>query len=137
MRVAPRAVIVSASKLRARFQKGSRLHQPREFAAVLSARKVLRGDSFDLHMLATENAGAPRLGLIVPKRLARAANLRNAIKRQAREAFRLMIARCLPCDVVLRLKRPVSVAGNELRQQLRSWRGEIDRLLGRLPARGA
>jgi ribonuclease P protein component len=88
-------------------------------------------------MLETENAGGSRLGLIVPKRLARAANLRNAIKRQAREAFRLMIARSLPCDVVLRLKRPVSVARNELRQQLRNWRGEIDRLLGRLPAKGA
>ena len=48
MRVAPRAVIASASE-RASFRSAQRLHKPQEFSAVMAARRVVRGELFDLH----------------------------------------------------------------------------------------
>ena len=99
----------------------------------MSARRVVRGERFDLHYRQAGTDRGARLGLIVPKRLARAASLRNAIKRQGREAFRLMAAEIPPCDLVLRLTRAVKgvKAGDEV--QRRVWRAEIEVLLKRLP----
>lgn len=101
---------------------------------MLAARRVLRGGSFDLHVLIpAETAGAvggARLGLIVPKRLARRAVLRNAIKRQAREAFRSVAATLHSADLVLRLVKPQ--VGDE-KFGTATWRREILDLLGRLP----
>ena len=105
MRVVPRVVIVSASKRTASFHSGQKLHRPEEFSSVMAARKVVRGTCFDLHYLVKGTAQTARLGLIVPKRLARASSLRNAIKRQGREAFRLAAAGIPSCDLVLRLTR--------------------------------
>jgi ribonuclease P protein component len=134
VRAAPRVVIASAFDSGPRFHKGQRLHKPREFAAVLSARKVVKGDTFDLHFLDQKGLVA-RLGLVVPKRLAQAASLRNAIKRQGREAFRQLPLR--PCDVVLRLKRRVSKTPAEFDQQRKLWRSEIEQLFRRLGLRVA
>ncbi len=135
MRVVPRVVIASASDDRARFPKGRRLHTPQEFRAVLSARMVLRGESFDLHFLRTENQSLARLGLVVPKRLARAARLRNTVKRQGREAFRLLTLPLPVCDIVLRLKRPLADSVEDRKVQKRLWRSEIETLMQRLAAR--
>ena len=134
MRVVPRAVIASASKRAASFRSEQRLHQPEEFSAVMAARRVVRGQCFDLHYRGADTATCSRLGLIVPKRLARAASLRNAIKRQGREAFRLMAVEIPPCDLVLRLTRPIKNvrAGDGAQQKV--WRTEIETLLRRLPA---
>ena len=79
-------------------------------------------------------AGCARLGLIVPKRLARAASLRNAIKRQGREAFRLLAVEIPRCDLVLRLARPIKNVRAGDNAQRKVWRAEIETLLRRLPA---
>ena len=129
----PRAVIVSAFKRAASFRSEQRLHRPEEFSAVMAARKVVRGECFDLHYGQAGMDSKARLGLIVPKRLARAASLRNAIKRQGREAFRLMAVEIPPCDVVLRLRRPVAGVKAADEAQRKVWRGEIETLLRRLP----
>lgn len=133
MRAAPRVAIASAFDSGPRFHKGQRLHKPREFAAVLSARKVVKGEIFDLHFLDQEDPLVARLGLVIPKRLAQAASLRNLIKRQGREAFRHSPLR--PCDVVLRLKRRVSKTPAEFEQQRKRWRSEIELLFRRLGSR--
>lgn len=134
MRAAPKVVIVSASKRTASFHSGQKLHRPEEFSSVMAARKVVRGTCFDLHYLVKGTAQTARLGLIVPKRLARASSLRNAIKRQGREAFRLAAAGIPSCDLVLRLTRRIAgVRASDLEQH-RIWRAEIEKLLGRLPA---
>jgi ribonuclease P protein component len=101
----------------------------------MAARKVVRGASFDLHYRVTGTAKTARLGLIVPKRLARASSLRNAIKRQGREAFRLAAAGISSCDLVLRLTRLVAGVRASDVEQHRVWRAEIETLLRRLPAR--
>ena len=133
MRVVPKVVIVSASKAAATFCSGQRLHRPEEFSAVMAAKRVLRGECFHLHYRCATGQEGARLGLMVPKRLARAASLRNAIKRQGREAFRLMGIDVLPCDLVLRLARPVKDARAGDRLQRVIWRAEIESLLRRLP----
>jgi ribonuclease P protein component len=130
----PRAVIVSPSKRSASFCFDQRLHRPEEFSVVMAARRVVRGEFFHLHYRQASADSAPRLGLIVPKRLARAASLRNAIKRQGREAFRLMTTEIPQCDLVLRLARPVVDARAGGGAQRKMWRTEIETLLKRLPS---
>lgn len=98
----------------------------------MAARKALRGECFDLHYRKVGTDRTARLGLIVPKRLARVASLRNAIKRQGREAFRLMALEIPPCDVVLRLRRPITGVRATDAAQRQIWRGEIETLLRRL-----
>lgn len=91
----------------------------------------MRGLNFVLHYLPLEAESPVRLGLIIPKRLAKKAVLRNAIKRQGREAFRLMATELPYCDFVLRLSRPQSGEKAKLSQH-GIWRAEIDDLLLRL-----
>ena len=133
MRAVPRAVIASASDRAASFRSAQRLHRPGEFSVVMTARHVVRGEFFDLHYCPTGTNQAARLGLIVPKRLARAASLRNAIKRQGREAFRLMGAEILPCDLVLRLKRALKGVTGRDDARRKAWRTELESLLRQLP----
>lgn len=77
-----------------------------------------------------------RLGLIVPKRLAKQAVLRNLIKRLAREAFRNVSGSLPPADLVLRLAKPPLPAGQRAGAEQRcSWRKSIDELLAGLAAR--
>jgi ribonuclease P protein component len=132
VRVAPRAVIVSASERKASFSSAQRLHQPSEFSAVMAERKVVRGNCFDLHVGRAVSEGSARLGLIVPKRLARAASLRNAIKRQGREAFRLLSGEVPARDLVLRLKQPFVGFRATDSLQRKTWRSEIEGLLRRV-----
>lgn len=112
------------------FNPSRRLRAAREFSAVFSWRRVLRGALFDLHYRPRES-GEARIGLVTAKKLARRAVLRNAIKRVAREAFRLRRAALPGHDLVLRLAKPVASHDAESR---RSWRADIEALFGRLPA---
>ena len=98
----------------------------------MAARRVVRGTCFDLHFRPANTAGKARLGLIVPKRLARAASLRNAIKRQGREAFRLVAFAIKPCDMVMRLTRPVKGVNAKNSAQRKAWRAEMETLLRQL-----
>lgn len=103
----------------------------------MEARRVIRGEGFSLHYRMAESGSVVRLGLMVPKRLARAASLRNAVKRQGREAFRSMAAAMVPCDLVLRLTTPIiGVAASDSGSK-KVWRAEIERLLRRLPPRSS
>lgn len=95
----------------------------------MAARRVVRGACFDLHFRSGNAPSGARLGLIVPKRLARAASLRNAIKRQGREAFRQVAFAIQPCDLVLRLTRPIRSVSASDRAQRKVWRAEIETLL--------
>lgn len=100
---------------------------------MLASRRVLRGEFFDLHYRSARPDGKGRLGLIVPKRLARAASLRNAVKRQAREAFRLMAFDILPGDLIVRLTRALKGVKARDAVQRRVWRRELENLLHDLP----
>ena len=134
MRDAPRVAIASQPKNRNLFGSAQRLHSPRDFAAVLDTRKAVRGSCFDLHYRFADPGAPARLGLIVPKRMARRAVLRNKIKRLGREAFRQLQTAIPHYDVVLRLVRPLRGAdgrSGDVNSPL--WRREIEGLLRLLP----
>lgn len=114
------------------FRNEYRLHKANEFSSVITSRRVLRGDRFDLHYRPDtgKHAGA-RLGLIIAKKLAPKAVQRNLIKRLAREAFRHIRAKLPDYDLVVRLARPV---GDDLGPVARrAWRADLERLFARLP----
>lgn len=124
-----------------RFSALSRLHRPAEFAAVMSGRARAYGGCFELRYRPRQAdavdaaGGCARLGLIVPKRLAKRAVLRNLIKRVAREAFRNASGGLPAVDVVLRLAKPPLLAGQEVDPTLRrAWRRSIDELLAAVAA---
>lgn len=143
MPAVPRAVTASPSDsprplpdltgLRLSFESGDRLHTAAEFAAVFSHRRVLRGERFDLHYRPGDGSGV-RLGLVIAKKLARRAVLRNLLKRLGREAFRQTRTGLPSFDLVLRLAKPVTKVERVSRRVLRA---EIDALLGRLRERAA
>lgn len=93
----------------------------------------MRGENFALHYLAND-CGWPRLGLVIPKKLARTAVLRNAVKRQARELFRTNRFRLPAVDMVLRLTRPLS--GHDAVSRS-AWRTEIAALFDQLERKAA
>lgn len=68
-----------------------------------------------------------RLGVVVAKRLAKRANVRNLVKRIVREQFRRNRATLPAVDIVMRLHAPVSTA---TRRELNE---DVLRLLERLP----
>lgn len=105
-----------------------RLKQPAEFAAVFASRRMVRGGNFELR-LSPNHVGSPRLGLVIPKRLARRSVMRNLIKRLAREAFRRALPRLPMSDMVLRLTRKPAADTLSDRSVRRAWRAEIDALL--------
>jgi ribonuclease P protein component len=105
---------------------------------VLASPLRLRGGCFELRYRPNEEAkldgtGA-RLGLVIPKRLARRAVLRNQIKRLAREAFRQVLPELSAMDLVLRLTKPPLPAKALVDRELRhAWRRDIDSLLAGVP----
>lgn len=87
------------------FAKRYRLTKTDEYSSVFGFRRALKSPHFLLHYrprAATEEATA-RLGVVVPKRLVKAAVRRNLIKRVAREQFRLLRADLPARDLILRL----------------------------------
>ena len=115
------------------FERHHRLLTPAQFAAVFSARRVLRGEHFALHYRPNDLATA-RIGFVIPKKQARFAVLRNAVKRQARELFRQRCASLPPLDLVLRLAQPLGPAGKAAsdRPAKAAWCAELAELFDRL-----
>lgn len=68
-----------------------------------------------------------RLGVVVAKKLAKRANVRNLVKRIVREQFRRRRASLPAVDIVMRLSAPV---GEVTRSMLNE---DVVRLLERLP----
>lgn len=92
------------------FPKRYRLTKTDEYSSVFGFRRALRGQHFLLHYRPREvvdggeNRKLPaRLGVVVPKKLVKAAVRRNLIKRLAREQFRLSRTQLPSFDLVLRL----------------------------------
>lgn len=144
VRVVPRVVIACPSDPHClsdnggsadlcRFRRSARLLTSAEYAAVFATRRVLHGGQFALHYRSNAMSAA-RLGLVIPKKQARSAVLRNAIKRQARECFRQRQADLPAFDLILRLARPSAArAGDPVTRA--AWRDEITNLFTRLAAK--
>lgn len=68
-----------------------------------------------------------RLGVVVAKRLAKRANVRNLVKRIVREQFRRRRESLPAVDIVMRLSAPVAAATRSMLNE------DVVRLLERLP----
>jgi ribonuclease P protein component len=109
----------------------------KDYSAVFTARKVLRGARFALHYRPNGLPGA-RLGLVIPKKQARDAVLRNAIKRQVREMFRRRRIDLPPMDLILRLAQSIDRPKRVLDSAAKAgWRTEIAALFDQLGQKAA
>lgn len=132
MPVAPRVATVSPSEVSDApgagqgFPGACRLRKTDEYSSVFAFRRALKGSFLMLHYRPNGLAEA-RLGVVVAKRLAKRANVRNLVKRIVREQFRRNRATLPAVDIVMRLHAPVSTA---TRRELNE---DVLRLLERLP----
>lgn len=85
-----------------RFRRPQRPLTPRQFQAVLRHGRRQRFGALEVITLHND-AGWPRLGLIIPKRQVRLAVRRNTLKRWIREAFRHRQQRLPAADIVVRV----------------------------------
>lgn len=114
-RVAPRAVTASLSEVTLAtgadqgFRGAHRLHKTDEYSSVFAFRRALRGRFYMLHFR-PNGLNTARLGVVVAKKLAKRANVRNLVKRIARETFRRHREALPAMDLVVRLHAPVATA---------------------------
>ena len=94
------------------------------FVPALRSPRKLRSQALLLHV-AAGNAGASRMGLVAPKRLARLSVDRNRLKRLAREAFRRHPVKASGLDLVLAMRQPFT------RESEAAWLAQVQELLGR------
>ncbi|MCX7897536.1 MAG: ribonuclease P protein component [Rhodocyclaceae bacterium] len=113
--------------------KDHRLRKSADFDRVFAGKRTHRAEHFCLHVRDNDQ-GHARLGLVIPRRYAKSAVLRNAIKRQAREAFRLHQHALGAHDLVLRLVKawPEELAKPRSHAARSAWRGEIEGLLQKI-----
>lgn len=120
----PKAVTASPSEVTLSsgadqgFRSAHRLHKTDEYSSVFAFRRALRGRFYMVHYRPNELDTA-RLGVVVAKKLAKRANVRNLVKRIARETFRCHRESLPAMDLVVRLHAPVAAATRaELRLDL-------------------
>lgn len=115
------------------FPRRYRLTKTDEYSSVFGFRRAVKSTHFLLHYRPRDGLGSAvpsgegaRLGIVVPKKLVKAAVRRNLIKRLARERFRHLRSELPACDLVLRLAvRPA----RELLNNRRQLAAEISELL--------
>lgn len=124
--------MVEAAVERRPYPRTARLRQPAQFKALTAHAQRRRGVVFELRYRTNETTNA-RLGMVIPKRLARRAVLRNLVKRQVRESFRTCLPALPHIDILVRLVKPIAPGlGEDRGQQRRRWRADIDILLAGL-----
>jgi ribonuclease P protein component len=130
--VVPRAVIASPSEVTElsgvdlRFRSAHRLRKTDEYSSVFAFRRALKGRWFIVHYR-PNGSDTARLGVVVAKKLARRANLRNLLKRIARENFRLARTQLPALDMVVRLHAKADDATRAMLHE------DMKRLFARLP----
>lgn len=114
-----------------RLRPTERLHHAREFTSVFRRGRCFRTPHLRFHYRASRFA-APRLGLVVSRRLGNAVR-RNRIKRRLREVFRRNKARLdRPYDVILvALGEPRPYADYE--KAFSGFLAHLDESTGRAP----
>lgn len=92
-----------------RFIDAYRLRKTDEFSSVFAFRRAVKGRYFIVHYRPNEGKTA-RMGVVVAKKLAKRAKVRNLVKRIAREQFRVRRGELPAVDLVIRLHARVSGA---------------------------
>jgi len=107
-----------------RFLDAYRLRKTDEYSSVFAFRRAHKGRFFIVHYRPNE-LGTARLGVVIAKKLAKRANLRNLLKRIVREQFRKMRVALRDHDLVVRLNAPAGAATRAMLNE------DVANLLGR------
>ena len=111
--------------------RDARLVNKADFDRVFADNQRARTD-YVMVMARPNQAGCPRLGMIVAKRLLARAVDRNRVKRCIRESFRQVLAELPACDFVVRLiAKPVP--GDEARDLSRTFKRAGQRAMAKWP----
>jgi ribonuclease P protein component len=86
-----------------KYAKDYRLLTPEEFRYVFEKPKKISGEAIDFYIRKNHKAHA-RLGMAVPKRALKSAVMRNRVKRQLREQFRLSAGSLGSYDIIAMVK---------------------------------
>ncbi|AKU14623.1 ribonuclease P protein component [Azoarcus sp. CIB] len=96
----------SPSGVDQRFLSAYRLRKTDEYSSVFAFRRAIKGRFFVVHYRPNE-LGTARVGVVVAKKLAKRANVRNLVKRIVREQFRKIRVSLPHHDLIVRLHAPV------------------------------
>ncbi len=107
------------------FPRSARLLNSKEFTASLGSKRRVASEQFWAAVYPSPEHG-PRLGLVMPKRLARRAHERNRLKRLVREWFRKARPALPPLWIVVGCRSGAVTSDNECLWQ------DLDRLHRRL-----
>lgn len=114
LRAGPKAVSAWLFKqlfaVNQRFGKRYRLLKTEEFSSVFALRKCRSGVFLQIFYSGGNEAGHARLGLVVGKKAAKRANVRNYMKRIIREWFRCHKSGLASADFVVRVRRRFDTA---------------------------
>lgn len=110
-----------------RFGKAYRLLKTDEYSSVFNLRRCHTQGLFQVWSKPND-CGHPRVGLVMAKRVASSAVVRNTMKRIVREWFRHRQAGIEPVDLVIRARRPF---GRD--QSHTAWQ-QLDALIARMGA---
>jgi ribonuclease P protein component len=105
--------VISPSGADERFPGAYRLRKTDEYSSVFAFRRAHKGRYLVVHYRPNALLTA-RLGVVVAKRYARRAHVRNLVKRIVREQFRKNRASLPMLDLVVRLHAPVDGATREM-----------------------
>lgn len=111
--------------------RDARLVNKADFDRVFAENQRARTD-YVMVMARPNQAGYPRLGMVIAKRVLARAVDRNRVKRCVRESFRQVMSELPACDFVVRLiVKPV--AGDEARDLSRTFKRAGHRAMERWP----
>ena len=116
----------------ASFPRAARVLESDDFARALKTR-AQRGRFLWVYRRSVEQNATrktcPQLGLMIGKRNARTAVLRNAIKRRIREQFRLRQNALQPSQYVVRLS--LSITTKDVAAVIAEWTATLDRYIAK------
>ena len=116
----------------ATFPRAARVLESEDFARALKTR-AQRGRFLWVYRRAAELGDAqsarPQLGLMIGKRNARTAVLRNAVKRRIREQFRLRQNALQPSQYIVRLS--LSITTKDVTAVIAEWAAALDRYIAK------
>ncbi len=119
----------------ASFPRAARVLESDDFARALKTR-AQRGRFLWVYRRAVEHsatqAARPQLGLMIGKRNARTAVLRNAVKRRIREQFRLRQTALQPSQYIVRLS--LSITTKDVAAVIAEWTATLDRYIAKSAA---
>lgn len=122
----------------ATFPRAARVLESDDFARALKTR-AQRGRFLWVYRRSVDQgvaqAARPQLGLMIGKRNARTAVLRNAVKRRIREQFRLRQNALQPSQYVVRLS--LSITAKDVAAVIAEWTATLDRYIAKSAAAAA